>query len=576
MKIATHITHESMKKIGGIGAVLNGLCTTEAYKNFFAKTILYGPLFDSGVGDFPNFGGEGEILFSTPNSHDTNNYRKLFEGIIKQYSIDIVYGKRRLISEFDSRKENAVDILLIGTRRMNEVEVAKFKYRLWEKFGIQSDLYSGNWDYEQYLRLAVPFLEILEKLYGKETEYYHFAHEYMGVPSALSVVLAGRSDKTIFVAHEVATARFLVESHSGHDISFYNILHSEWGKKSLEEVFGSQRQNPRNELIKRAVNFHRIFAVSDLIKNEYLFLVPNTPPEKIRVVYNGLPTKSISLQRKEESRKRIETYLKKLFNFVPDVIFTHVARLVISKAIWRDITLLYYLDELLASKNLKGAYILLSTLIATGRTPEDILHMEKDYGWPVKHREGWPDLIGMEKEVHAYLEIFNKKSKAIKGLFINQFGFNRERCGLRVPQDAQFIDLRIASDAEFGFSIYEPFGIAQLEVIPFGGISILSSSCGCVSLLQKTFQNAKVKPFYVLDFAGEGKEIKFEELKKLTREKRTTIEAELFSKHAHPIFKLLPTDEAKRAEYLDNAQTYSSELSWENVVKNYFLPNLPT
>jgi len=33
MKIAVHITHEAMKKVGGVGAVLNGICS-------FIKSIL--------------------------------------------------------------------------------------------------------------------------------------------------------------------------------------------------------------------------------------------------------------------------------------------------------------------------------------------------------------------------------------------------------------------------------------------------------------------------------------------------------------------------------------------------------
>ncbi|KPJ63499.1 MAG: hypothetical protein AMS15_00150 [Planctomycetes bacterium DG_23] len=67
----------------------------------------------------------------------------------------------------------------------------------------------------------------------------------------------------------------------------------------MEEVFGSQKQNPRNELIKRAVNFDHIFAVSDLVKDEYLFLVPDAPAEKIKTVYNGLSVKDITWDRKK-------------------------------------------------------------------------------------------------------------------------------------------------------------------------------------------------------------------------------------------------------------------------------------
>jgi hypothetical protein len=274
----------------------------------------------------------------------------------------------------------------------------------------------------------------------------------------------------------------------------------------------------------------------------------------------------------------IEEYVKSLLGFKPDVILTHVTRLVISKGLWRDITLLHYLDEIFHSKNLKGAYILLSTFIATGRPSEDIMRMEKEYGWPVNHRQGWPDLMGMEAEAYSYLEIFNKKSKAIKAVFLNQFGFDREKCGLRFPEEAQFIDLRIASDAEFGFSTYEPFGIAQLETIPFGGTAILSSSCGSVSLLDKVFQDAKIKPYYAVDFICKGNKVKCEELIKnnLTIEKRTSIEREVFKEHANSIFEIIPTTDKERMKYLENALLYSPKLCWEHIVKRYFVPNLPT
>ena len=586
MKIAVHITHEAMKKMGGIGAVLNGVCTTEAYKSFFGKTVLYGPLFGSKGDIYASFKKGGELLFSSIDGYDKDNYGEVFNPIKQKYNIDIVYGRRILFDEFEKNKKDEVDVFLVGVASMNWDEVTGFKFKLWEKFGIQSNLYEHDWDYEQYLRIAIPLLEILNKIYKDDLEYYLFAHEYMGIPSALSAVLQSATNtmarqgihKTIFVAHEVSTARSLVESSPGHDISFYNILYAEKGKRSLEEVFGSQKYNPRNELIKQAVNFDRIFAVSDLIKEEYIFLVPNAPLEKIRATYNGLSVRNISFNRKKKSRKMIEEYVKSLLGFKPDVILTHVTRLVISKGLWRDITLLHYLDEIFHSKNLKGAYILLSTFVATGRPTEDIMRMEKEYGWPVNHRHGWPDLMGMEAEAYSYLEIFNKKSKAIKAVFLNQFGFDREQCGLRVPEEAQFIDLRIASDAEFGFSTYEPFGIAQLETIPFGGTAILSSSCGSVSLLDKVFQDAKIKPYYAVDFICKGNKVKCEELIKnnLTIEKRTSIEREVFKEHANSIFKIIPTTDKERMKYLENALLYSPKLCWEYIVKRYFVPNLPT
>ena len=71
------------------------------------------------------------------------------------------------------------------------------------------------------------------------------------------------------------------------------------------------------------------------------------------------------------------------------------------------------------------------------------------------------------------MQEFNASSRNVKVVFVNQFGFDRTTCGLRMPSDMEFMDIRKGSDAEFGQSIYEPFGIAQVEPISFGGICVL-------------------------------------------------------------------------------------------------------
>ena len=569
MKIAVHITHESVKKIGGIGSVLSGVCNLQSYKDFYEKTVFYGPIFDMPTETIGHLGKSGELLYSSHDQYDRFNYRELLGEIVSKYNIEVVYGKRKLVSEFDITKHNVVEVINIGIHKINHNEVEKFKYALWKNFGIKSHLYENNWDYEQYLRIGIAFLEILEKLYGRDAEYYHFSHEYMGVPSVLSVLMSARKHKTVFVAHEVTTARSLVEAMPGHDISFYNILKKAKERKSLETVFGSQEHNYRSELIKRATNCDHIFAVGDKAKEEYLFLVPETPPDKIKVVYNGVTAKEVSFEQKLRSRRNIERYIDTLFNFTPDVIFTHVTRLVISKGIWRDVDLLYFLDEIFDANDLKGIYILLSTLIATGRPPEDIFRIEGEYGWPVLHREGWPDLIGAEKEIYDSLQVFNSRSKSIKGVFINQFGFERTSCGKRVPENMEFEDLRIASDAEFGFSIYEPFGISQIETIPFGGVSVLSSSCGAAAFLQKKFKDAQIKPYYILDYIAAGKKLSYNALKNLTKQKYREMERQILAKHAKNIFEILALTNSKREEYLLNAQKYRDKISWDSSSQDY-------
>ena len=37
-----HVTHEAHEKMGGIGAVLEGLLTARAYQNVVARTLLVG------------------------------------------------------------------------------------------------------------------------------------------------------------------------------------------------------------------------------------------------------------------------------------------------------------------------------------------------------------------------------------------------------------------------------------------------------------------------------------------------------------------------------------------------------
>lgn len=571
MRIAVHITHESVRKIGGIGAVLSGVCNQQRYKKFYKKTVFYGPLFYLQSETASYLGKSGEILFSSHDFYDTANYREIFGEIIEKYNVDILYCRKHLVSEFDITRHTLVEVINVGINKMEHGEVEKFKYALWKNFGIKSHLYTDDWDYEQYLRIGIPFLEILEKLYGSGSEYYHFAHEYMGIPSVLSVLLSAKMHKTVFVAHEVSPARGLTESHPGHDISFYNILRKAGKDKSLEQIFGSQEYNSRSELVKRASLFDYIFAVGNHVKEEYLFLSPETAPDKIKIAYNGVSARSVDIERKRQGRVHIERYAETLLNFRPDMIFTHVTRLVLSKGIWRDFALLYFLDRIFAEKNLKGIYILLSTVIATGRCSEDVFMMEHEYGWPVLHKEGWPDLIGAEKDIYNQLQIFNSRSRAIKGVFINQFGFERSRCGKRVPEDAEFSDLRIASDAEFGLSIYEPFGIAQIETIPFGGIAVLSSSCGGAQFLCEKFKDVSLKPFYILDYISTGRKMSYNALKKLTIAQRNEMENRILSEHAENIFAMLPQKEAMREKYLLNAQKHASVISWDALPEDYTL-----
>ncbi|HUV41593.1 MAG TPA: hypothetical protein VMW23_07395, partial [Sedimentisphaerales bacterium] len=108
MKIAVHITHESVRKIGGIGAVLSGVCNLQKYKDFYQTTVFYGPAIDSPSDTLGHVGRSGRVLFSSHDNYDAGGYTAAMDDIIKKYNIDIIYGKRELVSEFNITKHTTV------------------------------------------------------------------------------------------------------------------------------------------------------------------------------------------------------------------------------------------------------------------------------------------------------------------------------------------------------------------------------------------------------------------------------------------------------------------------------------
>jgi len=135
-----------------------------------------------------------------------------------------VDGSLQIVEAF--RFPEGFDQDRIDVFNTNADRLAVFKLRLWETFGIDSKRYEGMWDFEEYVRLAEPAFYSLQALMSDEdVPCLLFAHEYMGMPAALQAILDGQQQfRTVFHAHECATARRLVEDHDGHDTMFYNVL----------------------------------------------------------------------------------------------------------------------------------------------------------------------------------------------------------------------------------------------------------------------------------------------------------------------------------------------------------------
>jgi glycosyltransferase involved in cell wall biosynthesis len=370
--------------------------------------------------------------------------------------------------------------------------------------------------------------------------------------------------------------RPIVEDSLGHDTMFYNVLETAMANGLyLEDIFGSQDHYFKHAFVKRTHLCHRIFAVGDYVVKELQFLGPQLASKDIDLVYNGIPHIPISLEEKHVSKAKLQRYTKALLGYSPDLVFTHVTRLVKSKGIWRDLRVLEHLDEFLRYDGKKAVMFLLSTLVGSGRPPEDILKMEREYGWPLDHRQGWPDLEGYESDLHAGILSFNQRATNLRIIFVNQFGWNRDRCGLRMPENMEFADIRKGPDVEFGQSVYEPFGIAQLEPLSFGAICVPTNVCGCTGFVRKVIPRAGVKNVIVADYTTLPlRPRSLWDMLAIGLRERNEVEALNSMKVASMIYAFLPRNVADEEAMVKKGSELASQMTWEVVARDYFLPGL--
>jgi hypothetical protein len=503
MQTVVHVTHEAVQKIGGIGAVLQGLLTSQTYLDKVPRNILVGPFWPSDDRAEQRLGPHGEVLYSSLDHLYRSPLASRFREIEQEFDVAIVYGRRKFVDK-ETGITSTPETLLIDVARFDQVKINQFKFDLWKTFGIESSKYESIWDFEQYMRLAKPAIAALHAL-GAGTELEPcviLSHEYMGLPTAFAAILEGERSKyrTIFYAHEVAPMRRVVEHHPGHDTMFYNVMRAAVSQGHyLEDVFGDQSGFYKHSLVKASRFCDGIFAVGDYVLKEIRFLGPDFVHVDSQLAYNGVPCWKISVEEKMASRQRLRSYCQSLLGYEPDYVFSHVTRLVPSKGLWRDLRVLEHVERILRQRNETAVLFTLSTEVPA-RRGDDVRRMEQHYHWPVVHREGLPDLSNGEAVYYQGVQEFNARSRNVKVVFINQFGFEQKLCGVRMPADVEFMDIRKGSDVEFGQSIYEPFGIAQVEPISFGGICVFSNVCGCAGFVDKASDGQPTPNVIVADY----------------------------------------------------------------------------
>jgi hypothetical protein len=578
MQTVVHVTHEAIQKIGGIGAVLQGLLTSQTYLNKATRNILVGAFWPSDDRGENRLGPQGEVLYSSLDSLYRSPLAPRFREIEQKFDVGIVYGRRRFMDK-TTGVISSPEVLLIDVARYDPEKIGVFKFRLWKTFGIDSSRYDNIWDYEQWVRLAEPAIAALHALgAGSELEpCVILSHEYMGMPTALAAVMEGQSSRfrTIFYAHEVAPMRRVVEGNPGHDTMFYNVLRAAMNQGHyLEDAFGDQSGYYKHSLVKAARFCDGIFAVGDYVLKEIRFMGPDFVHVDAQVAYNGVPCWKISVEEKMASRQKLRSYCKTLLGFVPDYVFTHVTRLVPSKGLWRDLRVLEHVERMLGERN-ETAVLLALTTEVPARRGDDIRHMEATYHWPVVHREGLPDMSNGEAAYYEGVQEFNARSRNVKVIFINQFGFDQATCGQRMPADMEFMDIRKGSDVEFGQSIYEPFGIAQVEPISFGGICVFSNVCGCAGFVDKANDSKPTPNVIVADYTDlPGKSIRPEELLNIGKIERDEIEHAVAQRVASELLERLPRTPAEFEKFIERGYALAQKMSWDAVARDYVLPGI--
>jgi len=586
---AVHVTHETVGKIGGIGAVLQGFFTCKSYLESIDRSILVGPLFTTEGSVSERLGEDGEVFYSSIDGFVNTGYAPAFRKIEQYYNAGIIYGRRTFVDKQTGIKSSP-EVILVDVKRIDKGVLDEFKKRLFDEFGIQSHLHEQLWEYEQYVRLAPVAIAVLKAIGAANDSTVIISHEFMGMPTALAAVIEPCCNfRTIFYAHEVATMRRIVEEHHGHDTMFYNVIKQAHNDGLfVNEVFGDQSSYFKHALVEASIYCDHISAVGDYVVDELRFLSPEFESAKIDIVYNGIPAYQISIGEKLASKEKLRRYCENLLDYKPDFVFTHVTRLVKSKGMWRDLRVLEHLEREFRTQGKTAVLLVLSTEVSRRRS-SDIYNMESAYKWPVAHREGWPDLSGGEANYYTAVQEFNARSRNIKIIFINQFGFAPKRCGKRMPEDMEFMDIRKGSDVEFGQSIYEPFGIAQLEPLTFGGICVFSSVCGCSGFLRDTTGAGDVKNAIIADYTnlapptagfdqnpallGHGY-AEIEDILQIERSVRDRIEASESEKVAMQICSRLPKNEAEVESMIHTGYELAKNMSWDVVVEKYLLSSL--
>jgi len=137
-----------------------------------------------------------------------------------------------------------------------------------------------------------------------------------------------------------------------------------------------------------------------------------------------------------------------------------------------------------------------------------------------------------------------------------------------------WIDIRRGTDVEFGQSIYEPFGIAQIEPLSYGGVCVFSSVCGCAGFVDKITRGEPIANLIIADYTELPDSMRDISVIRIGQHERDTVEQLVARRLASQLDERLPRSSAAYKKLIDQGYAMSSRMSWDAVVEAYIAPGL--
>src|SRR5438093_12687288 len=123
MQPVVHVRHESIQKIGGIGAVLHGLLTSRVYLSKATRNILVGPFWPADERGERRLGPQGEVLYSSLDHLYRSPLASRFREIEEEFDVGIVYGRRKY-TDREANVTSVPEVLLIDVSRFDAQKLA--------------------------------------------------------------------------------------------------------------------------------------------------------------------------------------------------------------------------------------------------------------------------------------------------------------------------------------------------------------------------------------------------------------------------------------------------------------------